>query len=922
MSKVLPRRRSNLKPTYSSNDNSYNSKPKNIVIIGGQNQNIFDNNNSMSFNNDNNNNSQINLKHFSPSSNRVKSSLPPVKGNNNSKRMVSSQKKNRIIKLMNSSSLRDIYSQKNMLSPKFMKYIGREKTQADIAQNINVFSDISNHKKDFNDLFLLSNRLEKANNNKNNSNNVKQVNNFNNVSSVNIHIYSNSINAPNNNDKNTINNITINKTDNNISLLGNNLTNDNINTDVNFESKKKKNFKNLALTPKKELINQLNEYLITENKVNPTKSKFLKDPIPNIKNQDNPLQFNQNQNNNVMKEKKIQREISTNLKTLSPLSMLSNDFTSNNNDETIKDKFKSSTLKLVGNLVIKDNKENTSKILNKRYQSDIYENISYFDDKDINVLLNIKGDSKKVISEESSLLNSSEFNEMKYFLKDFTEENQKILILFIKLIQIHLDIELLLENKTNNNFRRRVTTINNDKIFKINSLINNYFNNLNYLQKFCKSLDKEQNNISKLNINNNNGENINSQNSNLSSYNIFLYPKINNIFHKCIKTQMCYYSAFMISISQLDNENIENMIKTNFNKLIKEISSPLYKIFKVFLMNELKDKYNKIILNNLRPDFFDNFNRLFLEEKIVSLDKVEVIQNISKSINKCVDSLNNYSTFNLKNSIMKPFGDALNQMLKSISTKTLNRFIDIFLYTILFGELEINKQKMQKNLETNNTKKDRNKRSKKNLYSGSALFNNVKDTAPYLPEIDKKYKFTLVLDMDETLVHFFFTHMNGMFFVRPYCFDFLNELNNYYEIVTFTAGIKDYADNILNLLDINDNIIKYRLYRSHVTSAPFSSYKDLKLLGRDLKKIIIIDNLRENFRLQPDNGLFIKTWTSDVNDTQFKDLLNILKCIAVNNVDDVRPIIQRINERIKISGELINPYSKINIKKIIDDEKK
>ena len=920
MSQILTKKKSNLKPIYSSNDNSFNSKPKNIVIIGGQNQNISNNINSMSFNNENNNSNQINLKHFSPSSNRVKSSLPPVKGNNNSKRMVSSQKKNRIIKLINSSSLRDIYSQKNMLSPKFMKYIGREKTQADIAQNINVFSNMSNQKKDFNDLFLLSNKLDKANN-KISLNNVKQVNNFNSINSVNIHIYSNPNNGTNNNDKSTINNITINKTDNNISVLGNNITNDNINTDSNFELKKKKNF-NLALTPKKELINQLNEYLITENKVNPAKSKFLKDPISNINKQDNPLQFNNIQNNIIMKEKKIQREISTNLKTLSPLSMLSNDFTSNNNDDTIKDKFKSSTLKLVGNLVIKDNKENTSKILNKRYQSDIYENISYFDDKDINVLLNIKGDSKKVISEESSLLNSSEFNEMKYFLKDFTEENQKILTLFIKLIQIHMDIELLLENKTNNNFRRRVSTINNDKIFKINSLINSYFNNLGYLQKNCKSQDKEINNRSKLNANNNNGDNMNSQNLNVSSYNIFLFPKINNIFHKCIKVQMCYYSAFMISISQLNNEDIENVIKTYFNKLIKEVSSPLYKTFKVFLINELKDKYSKIILNNLKPDFFDNFNKLFSEDKITSLDKIEVIQNISKSINNCVDSLNNYSNFNLKNSTMKPFGDALNQMLKSISTKTLNRFIDIFLYTILFGELENNKQKMIKYLEENSNKKDRNKKSKKSLYSGSAIFNNVKETAPFLPEIDKKYKFTLVLDMDETLVHFFFTNMNGMFIVRPYCFDFLNELNNYYEIVTFTAGIKDYADNILNLLDINDNIIKYRLYRSHVTNAPFSYYKDLKLLGRDLKKIIIIDNLRENFRLQPDNGLFIKTWTSDVNDTQFKDLLNILKCIAINNVDDVRPIIQRINEKIKISGELINPYSKINIKKIIDDEKK
>ena len=51
--------------------------------------------------------------------------------------------------------------------------------------------------------------------------------------------------------------------------------------------------------------------------------------------------------------------------------------------------------------------------------------------------------------------------------------------------------------------------------------------------------------------------------------------------------------------------------------------------------------------------------------------------------------------------------------------------------------------------------------------------------------------------------------MKGMFFIRPYCFEFLNELNKYYEIVTFTAGIKEYADNILNLLDLNNNIIKY-----------------------------------------------------------------------------------------------------------------
>ena len=262
-------------------------------------------------------------------------------------------------------------------------------------------------------------------------------------------------------------------------------------------------------------------------------------------------------------------------------------------------------------------------------------------------------------------------------------------------------------------------------------------------------------------------------------------------------------------------------------------------------------------------------------------------------------------------------------MLLSIERKTLNKFITLYLNMILFGELEINKQKMQKNLEFQNKVNIRNRLKKNpNVYEGSAIFNNISETPPYLPTINSKYKYTLVLDMDETLVHFFFTTVNGMFFVRPYCLEFLNELNKYYEIVTFTAGIKDYADNILNLLDVNDNIIKFRLYRQHVTVAGFNSYKNLKLLGRDIKKMIIIDNLKENFALQPDNGLFIKTWTSDVNDTQFIDLLNILKNIALSNVDDVRPIIQRINEKIKDNGDLINPYSRINIKRIIDDEKK
>jgi len=51
----------------------------------------------------------------------------------------------------------------------------------------------------------------------------------------------------------------------------------------------------------------------------------------------------------------------------------------------------------------------------------------------------------------------------------------------------------------------------------------------------------------------------------------------------------------------------------------------------------------------------------------------------------------------------------------------------------------------------------------------------------------------------------------------------------------------------------------------------------LSLLGRNLSKIIMIDNLADNFRLQPNNGLPIKTWNDEIKDNQLFDYLKLLK---------------------------------------------
>lgn len=45
-----------------------------------------------------------------------------------------------------------------------------------------------------------------------------------------------------------------------------------------------------------------------------------------------------------------------------------------------------------------------------------------------------------------------------------------------------------------------------------------------------------------------------------------------------------------------------------------------------------------------------------------------------------------------------------------------------------------------------------------------------------------------------------------------------------------------------------------------------SHLKDLSLLGRDISKTIIVDNNYQNFKNQPDNAIFIKSWFDDDKD--------------------------------------------------------
>lgn len=170
---------------------------------------------------------------------------------------------------------------------------------------------------------------------------------------------------------------------------------------------------------------------------------------------------------------------------------------------------------------------------------------------------------------------------------------------------------------------------------------------------------------------------------------------------------------------------------------------------------------------------------------------------------------------------------------------------------------------------------------------------------------------TLVLDLDETLVHSTvedlapgapapdFTlhvsvnHIRHTIHVRrrPHLAEFMATVASLFEVVVFTASQKPYAEQLLNIIDPKRSLVKHRVFRDSCVIVDGNYLKDLTVLGRDMATTCIIDNSLHAFGFQPDNGIPIESWFDDDHDTELLKLLPFLRRLAADDVDDVRPLI-------------------------------
>jgi len=175
-----------------------------------------------------------------------------------------------------------------------------------------------------------------------------------------------------------------------------------------------------------------------------------------------------------------------------------------------------------------------------------------------------------------------------------------------------------------------------------------------------------------------------------------------------------------------------------------------------------------------------------------------------------------------------------------------------------------------------------------------------------LPALSSQHrgKKTLVLDLDETLVHSSFKPIPNPDFIvpveiedqvhkvyvakRPNVDKFLGDLGPHFEVVVFTASLSKYADPVLDLLDIH-KVVKHRLFREACSNYKGNYVKDLNKLGRELKNSIIVDNSPSSYLFHPENAVPCESWFDDENDTELEELIPFMKELAT--VDDVRTLL-------------------------------
>ena len=359
----------------------------------------------------------------------------------------------------------------------------------------------------------------------------------------------------------------------------------------------------------------------------------------------------------------------------------------------------------------------------------------------------------------------------------------------------------------------------------------------------------------------------------LSKLNLYLFIKKIQLFYgeKFTKKNDMYFRNFNYILIQ------KGIFNCNESKIVKIVNKNCYEI--VSYLDKILDFYISAE-NNYYQDFIDIFSsiskineidihnyfysHLFLNS---SIDKPKPKKNFVKKHNKIYEEYN-INTETNETTLNRPSIPItkITEDLKDINALVEN---DIKLFS-----------------------KQKNKEQENNIILD---YEKNRASPPFLKNKNQK-KYTLVLDLEETLVHI---NQLGECILRPGLYKFLKNIKPYYELVSFSNESKYSSEPIIDIIEEKKKYFDYNLYREHLTFIGKEFIKDLSKLGRDIKKVIVVDNIANNYKLNPENGIQILPFFGENNDDNvLEELKKILILFYKDKLEDLRIGIKRYRKDI------------------------
>jgi CTD nuclear envelope phosphatase 1 len=135
-----------------------------------------------------------------------------------------------------------------------------------------------------------------------------------------------------------------------------------------------------------------------------------------------------------------------------------------------------------------------------------------------------------------------------------------------------------------------------------------------------------------------------------------------------------------------------------------------------------------------------------------------------------------------------------------------------------------------------------------------------------------------------------------------------DQVSKWYNLVIFTASVQEYADPVIDWLELERKYFSARYYRQHCTQRNGAYVKDLSVVEPDLSRVMIVDNSPVSYVFHEgllyildgftdwkkliftqDNAIPIEGWISDPTDN---DLLNLIPLLeGLQYTTDVRALL-------------------------------